>query len=67
MRGVAYLVCLVAVFALPIFASSFPDQLAIVIGPLPAVLLGVGLLADLIRLVTGKFKDGADLKMVDWT
>lgn len=66
-RGVAYLVCLVAVFALPIFASSFPDQFAIVIGPLPAALLGVGLLADLIRLVTGKFKDGFGLKIVDWT
>lgn len=67
LRGVGYLVCLVAVFALPMFSSSLPDQAAIILGPLPAVLLGVGLLADLIRLVTGNFKDGNGLKMVDWT
>ena len=70
LRGVGYLVCLVAVFALPMFSSSLPDQAAmaaIILGPLPAVLLGVGLLADLIRLVTGNFKDGSGLKMVDWT
>lgn len=67
LRGVGYLVCLVAAFALPMFSNSLSDRVAIVIGPLPAVLLGVALLADLIRLVTGNFKDGDGLKMVDWT
>lgn len=67
LRGVGYLVCLVAIFALPMFSSTLSDKVAIIVGPLPAVLLGVALIADLIRLVTGNLKDGDGIKMVDWT
>lgn len=78
-RGFVYLVCLVAVYFFTFsridisnyIPPYFPDSIAIfseiALGLLPSVLLGVALLFDLIRLVSGKLTDGNGEEVVDWT